>query len=76
MVGELFGMSVSFSLSPSLAPKEHSYLVGEEFPQHQQAVATSGGNGHSDLHHHPMDGEKAQILHLQPEESQHMAVEG
>lgn len=72
-MGELLrSVSVSFSLSPKLVPKEHSYLVGEEVPQHQQAVPTPGGDGHSDLHHHPVDREKAQILHLQPEESQCM----
>lgn len=65
--GELFGGIFCHLSSPESVPREHRYLAGEEFPQHQQAVASPGGDGHSDLHHHPMDGEKAQVLHLQPE---------
>lgn len=44
------------------------YLVSEEVPQGQQAVATPGGDGDGYLHHHPVDGEKAQVLHLRWEQ--------
>lgn len=41
--------------------------MGEEVPQLQQAVAAPGGDGNGDLHHHPVDGEQAQVLDLWPE---------
>lgn len=41
-----------------------SHLVGEEFSEHQQAAASPGGHRHRDLHHHPVDGEQAQVLDL------------
>lgn len=51
----------------SLAPGGFGYLVGKEVLQHQQAVASPCGNGDGDFHQHPMHGEQAQVLDLQPE---------
>lgn len=53
-------------LASQPAPRGQRYLVGEEVPQHQQAVATPGGDGHGDLHHDSMDGEQTQVLDLWP----------
>lgn len=57
----------SVSPSPALSgPPRQTYLVGAEVPQHQQAVAAPRGDGHSDLHQDPVDGEQAQVLDLWP----------
>lgn len=59
-------MSVSSWSPPRSGLRGQCYLVSEEVPQHQQAVAAPGGDGHGDLHHHPMDREQAQVLDLWP----------
>lgn len=42
-----------------------SYLVHHEFSQEQEAVASPGGHGDSELDGHPLHGEEAQVLQLQ-----------
>lgn len=59
------GRGTHRGLRPSLPPRPW-YLVSAEVLQQQQAVAAPRGDGHSDLHQDPVDGEQAQVLDLWP----------